>query len=255
MAYKARKDIKVPESYIQKIRDTKTKSAALAKYGKSTDPKMREALRRFYGSANVVSDSIQNIPKKNITNSTLKNRPPNSVPMSKSVSDVKPKSNAQKVDSFVRGVYKKAGPENFIAGGAAIKVGKSALKLARSVNIAKNTKILKTAKGAEANLARTKSGYSKGLSTKSEVKQAKAAVRSTKAQRVSSAARTGVDTAKYYGSAAKNSTSTRTSRAMEMRSTRQTVADASKKKATSLKAAETRAKKAATAKRASKAGK
>ena len=90
MAYKSRKDIKVPESYIQKIRDTKTKSAALAKYGDSTDPKMREALRRFYGSANVVSDSIQNIPKKNITNSMLKNRPPNSVPISKSVSDVKP---------------------------------------------------------------------------------------------------------------------------------------------------------------------
>ena len=51
MAYKPRKDIKVSESYIQKLRDAGSKKAALEKYGTSTDPKMREALRRFYGAS------------------------------------------------------------------------------------------------------------------------------------------------------------------------------------------------------------
>jgi hypothetical protein len=73
MAYKSRKDIKVPESYIQKIRATKTKSAALAKYGDSTDPKMREALRRFYGDVGApkpATDSkrakLGTLPKKSV---------------------------------------------------------------------------------------------------------------------------------------------------------------------------------------------
>jgi len=245
MAYKARKDIKVPESYIQKIRDTKVKSEAIKKYGKSTDPKMQEAMRRFYGSASVISTPSKSTPtgrstpKKDTPRESSMNRPRNSVPMSRAVSQTKPKSNAQKVDSFVRGVYKYAGPENFIGGGiaakGAIKLGKAANSLSKSISVAKNTKVLKTATGSKANLARTKVGYAKGLATKGEVQQAKSAVSSTAKQRVSSAARTGKNTAGYYGSAAKNSASTRTGRAMEMRKTQQAIASASKKKATALK--------------------
>jgi hypothetical protein len=182
MAYKPRKDIKVPESYIQKLRDTGSKKAALEKYGKSTDPKMREALRRFYG-ANAPA------PVKDSSRTVSRTLPRSSIPMKSSVSDAKPKpkSNAQKVDAFVKGVYKYAGPENFVAGGAALRVGKAASKGAKAASVAKNTKTLKTATGSKANLARTKVGYAKGLATKSEVKQAKAAVGSKTARKVSKA--------------------------------------------------------------------
>jgi hypothetical protein len=78
MAYKPRKDIKVPESYIQKIRATKTKSAALAKYGDSNDPKMREALRRFYGDVGApkpMGDSARakasTLPRKSVAMKTV----------------------------------------------------------------------------------------------------------------------------------------------------------------------------------------
>lgn len=84
MAYKPRKDIKVPESYIQKLRDAGTKKAALEKYGTSTDPKMREALRRFYGASSIT-------PLGASSRSRAQSRPRSSVPMPKSVSQTKPK--------------------------------------------------------------------------------------------------------------------------------------------------------------------
>jgi hypothetical protein len=77
MAYKSRKDIKVSEAYIQKLRDAGTKKAALEKYGSSTDPKMREALRRFYG-ANApapLTDSkraqLRTLPKSSVAMKTV----------------------------------------------------------------------------------------------------------------------------------------------------------------------------------------
>ena len=85
MAYKSRKDIKVPESYIQKLRDTGSKKAALEKYGKSTDPKMREALRRFYGASSIA-------PLGASSRSRAQSRPRSSVPMPKNVSQAKPKA-------------------------------------------------------------------------------------------------------------------------------------------------------------------
>jgi hypothetical protein len=85
MAYKPRKDIKVPESYIQKLRDTGSKKAALEKYGKSTDPKMREALRRFYGASSIA-------PLGASSRSRAQSRPRSSVPMPKNVSQAKPKA-------------------------------------------------------------------------------------------------------------------------------------------------------------------
>jgi hypothetical protein len=201
MAYKPRKDIKVPESYIQKLRDAGTKKAALEKYGTSTDPKMREALRRFYGANSIT-------PLGASSRSRAQSRPRSSVPMPKSVSQTKPKGtpgsrgsgpvvqnrrsaapttkapnraaanrgvsmkqvgvNVRKFDNVVEGAILAAIPAGKVA-----KVGKAAIK---SKIIAKNTKKLKTAKGSEANLARTRIGKAKGLATKGEVRQAKAAV-------------------------------------------------------------------------------
>ena len=72
MAYKPRKDIKVSETYIQKLRDAGSKKAALEKYGSSSDPKMREALRRFYGATAPapITDSkrakLGTLPKKSV---------------------------------------------------------------------------------------------------------------------------------------------------------------------------------------------
>ena len=77
MAYKPRKDIKVSESYIQKLRDAGSKKAALEKYGTSTDPKMREALRRFYGASAPA-------PLGDTKRAKLATLPRKSVPMGKS---------------------------------------------------------------------------------------------------------------------------------------------------------------------------
>ncbi len=185
MAYKPRKDIKVSESYIQKLRDAGSKKAALEKYGSSTDPKMREALRRFYGASAPapLTDSkrakLGTLPKKSVAMAKPKTKTMGSRTGGKITVTEKPKASSsvgKKLDTAARNVYKYAGPENFIAGGAAIKVGKAVSKTAKSVSIAKNTRTLATATGSKANLARTKIGKAKGLATKSEVKQAKAAV-------------------------------------------------------------------------------
>jgi hypothetical protein len=80
-----------------------------------------------------------------------------------------------KFNNAVEGAIVAAIPAGRAAKGA--KAAASAVKnLPRSVSIAKNTRTLKTATGSKANLARTKIGKAKGLATKSEVKQAKAAV-------------------------------------------------------------------------------
>jgi len=190
MAYKPRKDIKVPESYIQKLRDTGSKKAALDKYGSSSDPKMREALRRFYGASAPA-------PLKDSSRTVARTLPKKSIPMGKTVSQAKPsrtgtparggtatkpksktsgKSVGQKLDTAARNVYKYAGPENFIAGGAALRAGRIVKSATKAASVSKNTKILKTATGSKANLARTKVGYAQNMATKGEVKQAKAAV-------------------------------------------------------------------------------
>lgn len=185
MAYKPRKDIKVSEAYIQKLRDAGSKKAALEKYGSSSDPKMREALRRFYGASAPapMTDSkrakLGTLPKKSVAMAKPKTKTTGSRTGGKITVIDKPKTSksvGKKLDTAARNVYKYAGPENFIAGGAAIKVGKTVSKTAKAVSIAKNTRTLATATGSKANLARTKIGKAKGLATKSEVKQAKAAV-------------------------------------------------------------------------------
>ena len=210
MTYESRKDIKVSETYIQKLRDAGSKKAALEKYGSSTDPKMREALRRFYGASSIT-------PLGASSRSRAQSRPRSSVAMAKPKGTASksnttparggtpykpPKSSTAKPSSGsvgpVRGKtpYKPTGNKsismksvgaasakfnNAVEGAivAAIPVGrmiKAGKGVAKTITIAKNTKTLKTAKGSTANLARTKIGKAKGLATKTEVRQAKAAV-------------------------------------------------------------------------------
>lgn len=205
MAYKPRKDIKVSEAYIQKLRDAGSKKAALEKYGTSTDPKMREALRRFYG-ANAPA------PMKDSSRTIARTLPKKSIPMGKSVSQAKPKgtpgsrgtgpvvqtrrsaaptTKAPNRAAANRGVSAKQIGKTVrkfddavetailaaIPAGRVAKAGKAVgSKVVKSATIAKNTRTLKTATGSKANLARTKIGKAKGLATKAEVKQAKAAV-------------------------------------------------------------------------------
>lgn len=193
MAYKPRKDIKVSESYVQKLRDAGSKKAALEKYGSSSDPKMREALRRFYGASAPapMKDSsravARTLPKKSIPMKTVAQSKPSrtGVPArggtaTKTTSTKKSasgKSIGKKLDTAARNVYKYAGPENFIIGGAALRAGRIANSAAKAASVSKNTKILKTATGSKANLARTKVGYAQNMATKGEVKQAKAAAK------------------------------------------------------------------------------
>jgi hypothetical protein len=194
MAYKPRKDIKVSETYIQKLRDAGSKKAALEKYGSSSDPKMREALRRFYGASapTALRDTSRTrertLPKSSIPMAKPKGTPSRNMapargktpykPTPKS-STAKPSGNkgmsmksvgsaAAKFNNAVEGAIVAA-----IPAGRMIKAGKGA---AKTITIARNTKTLKTATGSKANLARTKIGKAKGLATKTEVKQAKAAV-------------------------------------------------------------------------------
>jgi hypothetical protein len=181
MAYTSRKDIKVPESYIQKIRDTKTKSAALAKYGKSTDPKMREALRRFYGDANVVSTSSKSAPKKDTTSASSRNRPRNSVPMRSSVSETKPKSGSTMIAGRKEAMAKMT-PSQRKRNDDLAKFGKNVLyPVATSVlPVTKGAMAAKAVYGAAAKRAGVgtiKSGVKKGIATKSELSAARSTAR------------------------------------------------------------------------------
>jgi hypothetical protein len=213
MAYKPRKDIKVSESYIQKLRDTGSKKAALEKYGSSTDPKMREALRRFYGASSIT-------PLGASKRSQLQSLPKKSIPMPKSVSQTKPKGTAgSRGPGPVVQTRRSAAPTTKAPNRAAANRGvtmKSAGAAAAKFNNAVETAIVaaipagRLAKGAKA-----------------------------VAGKAISRAKTGSDTAKYYGSAARNM-APRAQKAGEMRGTQQAVAAASKKKASGLQGAATR---------------
>jgi hypothetical protein len=247
MAYKPRKDIKVPESYIQKLRDAGSKKASLEKYGSSTDPKMREALRRFYGAS---------APAPLPTAERAANKPKGSLP--KTVSQAKPKSNAApKAPGRV-------GP------GQVVQTRRSAAPTSKAPN-------RESANKAAANKA---AGNKRAMQIASVVPIVRGARMVAGSAKVVSGIARGKDAAKFYGDTARNM-STRAQKAGEMRSTQQAVAAASKKKASGLqgaatrkanakaaekarlernaKAAATRAKnakaKAAAAKRAGKAGK
>jgi len=190
MAYKARKDIKVPESYIQKIRDTKTKSAALAKYGSSTDPKMREALRRFYGSANVVSNvsdskraQLGTLPKKSVD---VKSKAP--APVKKTSGPVrgstpyKPTSKSATVGkkSVQQPVRGKPGGVTMSKGDGAKIVKSYATVIGTVTPIGKAGMVGRAVYGAAAKRAGVgalKTGVKKGIATKGELSAARSMAR------------------------------------------------------------------------------
>jgi hypothetical protein len=229
MAYKPRKDIKVSESYVQKLRDAGSKKAALEKYGSSSDPKMREALRRFYGASAPA-------PMKDSSRAVARTLPKKSIPM-KTVAQSKPSRT-----------------------GIAPK-GKTATKSTKPTSNETITMGSRTAGKItvnKENYEKNKAAFEKRTNRALTVASLIPAVRAGRAVATGAKVASGVSkvkgTAKYYGDAAKNM-STRAQKAGEMRSTQQAIASASKKKASSLKAAETRAKKTAAAKKATKAGK
>ena len=221
MAYKPRKDIKVSESYIQKLRDAGSKKAALEKYGSSTDPKMREALRRFYGASAPA-------PMKDSSRAVARTLPKKSIPMGKPVAKAKPSGSADPRRAPSQNPRSAASAPKASSSTATRKgvTMKQAGAAARKFDDAVEATILAAIPlGRGAKLAKTVAG------------------------KAMSRAKTGSDTAKYYGSAARNM-STRAQKAGEMRSTQQAVASASKKKASGLQGAATRAKNAKAAEKA-----
>ena len=188
MAYKSRKDIKVSEAYIQKLRDAGSKKAALEKYGSSNDPKMREALRRFYGASapTALKDSPRTrertLPKSSVAMAKPKVMPSRNMAPARGGTPYKPTKPSANKGMTMKSVGSAAAKFNNAVEGAIVaaipasRMIKAGQGVAKAITIAKNTKTLKTAKGSTANLARTKIGKAKGLATKTEVKQAKAAV-------------------------------------------------------------------------------
>lgn len=215
MAYKPRKDIKVSESYIQKLRDAGSKKAALDKYGSSTDPKMREALRRFYGASAPA-------PVKDSSRTTARTLPKKSIPMGKPVAQTKPSGTAGS-----RGT------------GPVVQTRRSAPPTTKAPN-------REAANKAAANKA---AGNKRALQIASVVPIVRGARMVAGGAKVVSGIARGKDAAKFYGDAARNM-STRAQKAGEMRSTQQAVASASKKKASGLQGAATRAKNAKAAEKA-----
>jgi hypothetical protein len=182
MAYKPRKDIKVPESYIQKLRDTGSKKAALEKYGKSSDPKMREALRRFYGASAPA-------PMKDSSRAIARTLPKKSIPMGKTVSQAKPKASVGSRDSgpVVQNRRSAApttkAPNREAANKAAANKAagnKRALQIASMVPVVRGAMLGKAAYSAAAKqvgVANIKKGVKNKVATKGELSEARSMAR------------------------------------------------------------------------------
>lgn len=224
MAYKPRKDIKVSESYIQKLRDAGSKKAALEKYGSSSDPKMREALRRFYGASAPapLGDSkraqLGTLPKKSVAMKTVSQAKPSRTGMApRSTTATKPAATMSKATVTM-------GSRT----GGKITVNKEANEK-RKAEFEKRT--------------------NRAMTVASAIPAVRAARVVAGGTKVASGIAKAKGTAKFYGDAARNM-STRAQKAGEMRSTQQAVAAASKKKASGLQGAATRAKNAKAAEKA-----
>lgn len=225
MAYKPRKDIKVSESYIQKLRDAGSKKAALEKYGSSSDPKMREALRRFYGASapTPLGDSkraqLGTLPKKSVAMKTVAQAKPSRT------SSMAPRS------------------------GSATKLTKP--KSNETITMGSRTQGKITVN--KENYTKNKAAFEKRTNRAMAVASLIPAVRAGRAvaggAKIASGIAKAKGTAKFYGDAAKNM-STRAQKVGEIRSTQQAVAAASKKKASGLQGAATRAKNAKAAEKA-----
>jgi hypothetical protein len=196
MAYKPRKDIKVPESYIQKIRATKTKSAALAKYGDSNDPKMREALRRFYGDVGApkpMGDTARakasTLPRKSVAMKTVAQAKPSrtgatpargNTPYKPTKSTTASKKMAS--TAIPGRNLSKMTPSQRKRNDDLAKFGKNVLYPAATsvLPVTKGAMVAKAAYGAAAKQAGVKSikqGVKKGIATKGELKEARSMAR------------------------------------------------------------------------------
>jgi len=224
MAYKSRKDIKVSEAYIQKLRDAGTKKAALEKYGSSTDPKMREALRRFYG-ANAPA------PLTDSKRAKLGTLPKSSIPM-KTVAQSKPSRTGLAPRSQTATKSTKPTSSETVTMGS--RTGG---------NITVNKQKL------EENKAAFQKRTNRAMTVASLIPAVRAGRAVLSGAKLASGVAKAKGTAKFYGDAAKNMP-TRAQKAGEMRNTQQAVAAASKKKATGLQGAATRAKNAKAAEKA-----
>jgi len=224
MAYKPRKDIKVSETYIQKLRDTGSKKAALEKYGSSSDPKMREALRRFYGASAPA-------PMKDSSRAVARTLPKKSVPM-KTVAQSKPSRT---------GIAPKS------------KTATKSTKPTSNETITMGSRTAGKITVNKENYEKNKAAFEKRTNRAMTVASLIPAVRAGRAVATGAKMASGInkakDTAKFYGDAAKNM-APRAKKAAEMRNTQQAVAAASKKKASGLQGAATRAKNAKAAEKA-----
>jgi hypothetical protein len=226
MAYKPRKDIKVSESYIQKLRDAGSKKAALEKYGSSSDPKMREALRRFYGASAPA-------PMKDSSRTVARTLPKKSIPM-KTVAQSKPS---------------RTGAGMAPRSGTATKSTKPTSNETVTMGSRTGGKITVNKAANEKRKAEFEKRTNRALTVASLIPAVRAGRAVATGAKVASGVSKVKGTAKYYGDAAKNM-STRAQKAGEMRSTQQAVAAASKKKASGLQGAATRAKNAKAAEKA-----
>ena len=259
------KKIKVSESYVQKLRDAGTKKAALAKYGKSTDPQMREALRRFYGANAIapMSDSARakasTLPRKSVATKpktvTTGSRTSGKITVAAKATETKSKGSNKAYTTQAQS--RKQAMANMTP--VQRKRNDQLTKFGKDVLYPVATTILPVTKGGlaakavysaaakRAGVPAIKAGIKKGISDKRELSSARSMARGmikddiklkSKTAKLK-ATNTAKNTAGYYGSAAKNEIAGRTGRSMTMRSTQQAVATAAKKKATSLKRAET----------------
>lgn len=224
MAYKSRKDVKVSESYIQKLRDAGSKKAALEKYGSSSDPKMREALRRFYGASAPA-------PMKDSSRTIARTLPKKSIPM-KSVAQAKPSRTGMAPRS-----------------GTATKPTGTTSKATVTMGSRTGGNITVNKEANEKRKAEFQKRTNRAMTVASLVPAVRAGRAIAGGAKLASGVAKAKGTAKFYGDAAKNM-STRAQKAGEMRSTQQAVASASKKKASGLQGAATRAKNAKAAEKA-----
>lgn len=165
MAYKPRKDIKVSESYIQKLRDAGSKKAALEKYGSSTDPKMREALRRFYGA----SAPAPLTDSKRAKAATL---PRKSVAMAKPKTKTMGSRTGGKITVNTKAEEKRKAEFS--------KRTNRAMTVASAIPVVKGGMVAKAAYGAAAKqvgVAKVKQGVKSKIATKGELKQARSMAR------------------------------------------------------------------------------
>jgi hypothetical protein len=238
------------------LRDTGSKKAALEKYGKSTDPKMREALRRFYGA----SAPAPMTDSKRAKAATL---PRKSVAMAKPKTTTMGSRTGGKITVNTEANEKRKAEFEKRTG--------RAMTVASAIPVVRGGMAARTAYSAAAKqvgVAKVKQGVKSKIATKSELKEARsmargmvkdtAKLKSKTATTKAKAAAKSI-TARRVSSPAKTSASSAASKPKEMKSVYSVPKSVKAKDPASVKKANANynknASRAAAAKRAGKAGK